>query len=88
MLSDPNFQNPISYKNLKAENFAGLILPGGHAPGMKEYLESEELQKFVGSFFATGKPVGAICHGVVLAARSKLPGTDRSILYGKKLRPF
>ncbi|EMF90844.1 DJ-1/PfpI family protein [Leptospira santarosai str. ST188] len=84
MISDFHFQNPISYKNLKPENFEGLILPGGHAPGMKEYLESKELQKFVGAFFASGKPLGAICHGVVLAARSKIPGTDQSILYGKK----
>ncbi|XDD52086.1 type 1 glutamine amidotransferase domain-containing protein [Leptospira sp. WS92.C1] len=84
MISDSNFLNPYSYQNLKPEDFSGLILPGGHAPGMKEYLESKPLQSFVGKFFATGKPLGAICHGVVLAARSKHPDTDRSILHGKR----
>ncbi|MBM9499548.1 DJ-1/PfpI family protein [Leptospira sp. 201903071] len=84
MSEDSNFLHPLSYKDLKPEDFSGVILPGGHAPGMKEYLESKTLQDFVGAFFATGKPLGAICHGVVLAARSKLPGTDRSILFGKK----
>jgi protease I len=37
---------------------------------MKEYLESRALHEFVARFFASRKPVGAICHGVVLAARS------------------
>jgi hypothetical protein len=37
----------------------------------------------VGDFFARNKPVGAICHGVLLAARSSFrPG--KSVLYGKK----
>jgi putative intracellular protease/amidase len=61
---------PLRYSDLKVEAFDGLMLPGGHAPGMREYLESKELQEFVARFFASGKPVGAICHGVVLAARS------------------
>jgi protease I len=75
---------PLRYTDLQEKNFDGLLLPGGHAQGMKEYLESQPLQQFVGSFFATGKPVAAICHGVVLAARSKAPGSLRSILYDKK----
>jgi len=33
------------------EGFDGLLLPGGHrARGMREYLESEILQKLVGDF--------------------------------------
>lgn len=34
------------------------------------YLESKILQAVVSNFFNANKPVGAICHGVVLAARS------------------
>ena len=30
-----------------------------------------ELQAFIAAFWATGKPVGAICHGVLVLARSK-----------------
>jgi putative intracellular protease/amidase len=37
---------------------------------MREYLESEVLQRLIGAAFADGIPVAAICHGVVLAARS------------------
>lgn len=90
LLKDPEFQAPCHYDSLKVDNFDGLFLPGGHAPKMKPYLESTCLQSFVVDFFeqpddvATHKPVAAICHGVVLAARSISKKTQRSILYGKK----
>ena len=67
----------------RAADFDGFILTGGHAPGMRVYLGSGVLQSAVGDFFAQKKPVGAICHGVLLAARSSFyPG--KSVLYGKK----
>ena len=46
-------------------------------------LEAAELQKLTATFFTKKKPVGAICHGVVLAARSKRKD-GKSVLYGKK----
>ena len=43
----------------------------------------EEHKRAVADFFAQKKPVGAICHGVLLAARASFrPG--KSVLYGKK----
>jgi protease I len=58
-------------------------IAGGHAPGMRVYLGTGVLQSAVADFFAQKKPVGAICHGVLLAARSSIhPG--KSVLYGKK----
>src|SRR3984957_4438266 len=57
----------------------GLLLPGGHAPGMRQYLGSPVLRQQVARFWATGKPVGAICHGVLVLARTR--GADgRSVL--------
>ena len=38
------FTRPISWKNLDVSQFDALLLPGGHAQGMKQYLGSEELQ--------------------------------------------
>lgn len=85
MRGDPAFRNPSRWDDLRASDYDGLLLAGGHrARGMREYLESPVLQGLVGEFFAAGKPVGAICHGVVLAARSPHPGSGRSVLYGKK----
>ncbi|HRG45547.1 MAG TPA: type 1 glutamine amidotransferase domain-containing protein [Leptospiraceae bacterium] len=84
MTKSNSFRNPKSYNTLKPSDYEGIILPGGHAKRMKDYLESKTLQQFVGDFFLTGKPIGAICHGVVLAARSKNPENGKSILFEKK----
>ena len=40
------------------------------------------LQRHVVSFFEAERPVAAICHGVLLAARSISKRTGRSVLYG------
>lgn len=82
---DSNFLNPQQWVQMDALNYDGLLLPGGHrARGMREYLESKVLQNCVTEFFSQNKPVGAICHGVLLAARSIDPKTNKSILWGKK----
>jgi len=84
MQLDPAFQHPLLWQDVRNEEFDGLLLPGGHrARGMREYLESEILQKLVTQFFARNAPVAAICHGVLLAARSRA-ADGRSVLYGRK----
>jgi len=83
MAASPAFQHPLRYADLDPGAFDGLLLPGGHAPGMKQYLESAQLQALVAAVFALGNPVGAICHGVVLAARSR-SADGRSVLFGRK----
>ncbi|TGN18228.1 type 1 glutamine amidotransferase domain-containing protein [Leptospira idonii] len=83
MESSSVFSNPIPYSEIKEQDYQALLLPGGHAQGMRPYLESEKLQNSVVSFFASNKPVAAICHGVLLAARSIDPKTNRSVLYEK-----
>jgi len=71
MTAAPAFSAPVSWLGLDVTAFDGLLLPGGHAPGMRQYLGSAELQGAIARFWATGKPVGAICHGVLVLARSK-----------------
>ncbi|OUR99612.1 hypothetical protein A9Q84_00910 [Halobacteriovorax marinus] len=78
------FNNPISYDNINIESFDALLLPGGHAQGMKEFLESSVLQDCVAHFFDNNKPVAAICHGVLLVARSKSLKTNKSVLHTRK----
>ncbi len=75
---------PIAYADIDPASFDGLILAGGHAPGMKQYLESEVLQSKVAAFWALGRPVGAICHGVIVLARTRDPKTGRSVLASKR----
>jgi len=81
---DPHFRAPLRWDQASAGDFDGLVLPGGHrARGMRDYLESAKLQRLVVAFFDAGKPVGAICHGVLLAARSRR-GDGKSALYGRR----
>jgi putative intracellular protease/amidase len=70
MIASPEFRAPLSWLGLDVTRFDALMLPGGHAPGMKQYLGSEALQGKVRQFFALNRPVGAICHGVLVAARA------------------
>jgi putative intracellular protease/amidase len=84
LVDNAAFCAPLSYAQVRADDFAGLLLPGGHAPGMRAYLESAALQRVVAEFFDAGKPVAAICHGVVLAARSISAKTGKSVLHGRR----
>lgn len=77
------YKSPIKWDQTKESDYDGLFLPGGHDKGVREYLESPLLQNIVIEFFASNKPVAAVCHGVVLAARSK-KSDGKSVLHGKK----
>lgn len=81
---DTRFSAPLSWRELDVRAFDGLLLPGGHAPGMRQYLGSTELQQRIAAFWATGRPVAAICHGVLVLARSTDPASGRSVLAGKR----
>ena len=82
--SDTEFRSPIAWANIEPDAFDGLILPGGHAPGMRQYLGSELLRGKVAAYWALGRPVGAICHGVLVLARTCDPTTGRPLLYGRR----
>ena len=80
----PEFTATPAWADLDVAGFDGLLLPGGHAPGMRQYLGSAELQRQVARFWALGRPVGAICHGVLVLARAQDPATGRSVLAGRR----
>jgi len=83
MSLSPEFLSPIGYGDIDIETVDAILLPGGHAQGMKPYLESLLLQEKIAAHFEAKKPLAAICHGVVLAARcQRHDGT--SILHGFK----
>lgn len=85
MIADRSYAAPLRWDAVDASTFDGLLLPGGHrARGMREYLESGTLQRCVVDFFEAQKPVAAICHGVLLAARSTSAKSGRSVLFGYK----
>lgn len=82
MIEDNKFNAPWDYARAVSESVDGLILPGGHAPGMRRYLESKDVHAMIATAFKREIPVGAICHGVVAAARSKNEN-GVSVLFGR-----
>jgi putative intracellular protease/amidase len=85
MLTSAEFQHPFRWAGTNLDGIDGLLLPGGHrARGMRSYIDSDVLHRLVVDAFARGVIVGAICHGVLLAARSVDPATGHSVLYGHR----
>jgi len=85
MLRSAEYQHPVSWAHATLDGIDAMLLPGGHrARGMRSYIDSDILQRLVVEAFSGGVIVAAICHGVLLAARSVDPGTGHSVLYGRK----
>jgi putative intracellular protease/amidase len=84
LVDDRAFREPLAWTDLAPHAFDALLLPGGHAPGMRQYLGSADLQAHIAAFWSTGKPVAAICHGVLVLARSVDPATGKSVLANSK----
>jgi len=84
MTEDPAYRAPITYEAVEVETLDALVLPGGHAPGMKPFLESAALQAVAAAFFVAGKPVAAICHGTIVLART-LGADGRCVVEGKRM---
>jgi putative intracellular protease/amidase len=83
MSADRAFLHPIAYDDIRPEQVTAVVIPGGHAKGVKTLLESARMQQVMAELFPR-VPVAAVCHGVVLLARSRSPETGRSVLYGRK----
>jgi putative intracellular protease/amidase len=84
MIESPEFIDPISWADIDPASFDGLVLPGGHAPGMRQYLGSPLLQEKVAAFWSLGRPVGAIWPGVLVLARTRDPLTGKSVLADRR----
>ena len=68
-----NFQLNATFKQVKAETYDALVIPGGRAP---EYIRLNEKVLEITRYFAdTNKPIASICHGLpVLVAAGVLEG--------------
>jgi putative intracellular protease/amidase len=85
MLASEEYRRPLTWAQASLDGTDALVLPGGHrARGMRSYIDSDTLHRLVVDAFSRGLIVAAICHGVLLAARSVDPVTGCSVLYGRK----
>ena len=85
MRDSQEFAHPLSYAEVQPERFSALLVPGGHAAGMRSLLESDRARELVLAFFRADKPVAAVCHGLLLLARTLDPQSGRSVLHGRKV---
>jgi protease I len=84
MTADAAYAAPVRYEDVDPADYAGLVLVGGHAKGMKTYLESEALRQRIRAIWEAKLPIGAICHGGVALVRAR--GADgRSIVAGRTM---
>ena len=72
-----NFNINADFDKVQANDYEGLVIPGGRAP---EYLRlNEKVIAITQEFFKSNKPVAAICHGAqILAAAGVLNGRSCS----------
>ncbi|MGE8359871.1 DJ-1/PfpI family protein [Pseudomonas sp.] len=72
-----NFALNFDFAKVRAEDYQGLLIPGGRAP---EYLRlNPEVLALVQAFDKAGKPIAAVCHGAqLLAAAGVLKGRECS----------
>jgi protease I len=68
-----NFRLNATFDDVRPADYDALVVPGGRSP---EYLRlNPRVLELVRHFHATGKPIGAICHGPqLLAAAGVLDG--------------
>ncbi|MGQ9477092.1 MAG: type 1 glutamine amidotransferase domain-containing protein [Candidatus Bipolaricaulia bacterium] len=65
----------LAAKDVKAEDFDAIIIPGGYAPDLMR--RSQEMVRLVREAHAQGKVVAAICHGGWLLASAEIVGGKR-----------
>jgi len=72
-----NFTLTATFDEIRPEDYDALLIPGGRAP---EYIRMNQcVLEICRHFAATGKVIGAICHGTqVLAAAGVLTGRSCS----------
>ncbi len=66
-------QSDIAFRDIKPEEYAGLLVSGGRAP---EYIRYDEhLLRAVRWLTEAGRPIGSVCHGIeVLAMAGVIKG--------------
>lgn len=72
-------QADLSFADVDPGSYAALILPGGKAPAAIRNIPAA--QAIASHFFASNKPVGAICHGPQTLISAGLMNNRRATCY-------
>jgi putative intracellular protease/amidase len=84
-IAQNKFSNTLKLDEVNIAEFDGLFIPGGHGP-IWDLATNETSGRIILDFFASNKPVAAVCHGpaALLKAAELQPG----LLKGKKVTGF
>lgn len=89
-LEDAEFQellqNTIAVRDLNIDDFDALVVAGGQAP-MFTFEDATDLHAFFASFYATGKPTAALCHGTAVLCYAK-DNSGAYLVKGKTVTGF
>lgn len=90
MIASKEFLHPLKWEETDFDAYDGVWLGGGHAQGVKEYLDSKVLQTQLAAYMpktkagsADPKVLAAVCHGPVLLSRT-LDESGKSVLAGRE----
>lgn len=76
----------VALSTVKADDFDAVFLPGGHGP-LWDLADNKILKQLLEAFNSDGKPIGAVCHGVV-GLVSLQNDTGEFLVKGKRLTGF
>jgi putative intracellular protease/amidase len=79
-------KNTPALESVKADQYDALIVAGGQAP-MYTFRDNKTLQNLVRTFYESGKPTAALCHGVSSLVDTKLSNGEY-LIKGKKVTGF
>ncbi|HEY5742744.1 MAG TPA: type 1 glutamine amidotransferase domain-containing protein [Terrimicrobiaceae bacterium] len=79
-------QNTTALKEVSAEEFDALFLPGGHGT-MFDFPENAELMKLMREFHTAGKPMAAVCHAPA-ALTTAVDAAGASLVSGRTVTGF
>ncbi len=71
--------------DMKSEDFNAIFYPGGHGP-MWDLADNPDSIALIESFYNSGKPVAAVCHGPAVLHRVMYKGAP--IVKGKRVTGF
>lgn len=82
----PLLKSTLALDQVKAENYAAIIVAGGQAP-MYTFRDNEKLQFLIRTFYESGRPTAALCHGVSALVDVKT-SKGQYLVKGKKVTGF
>jgi putative intracellular protease/amidase len=84
MQASAEFVAPRRWLDIEPADYDALLLPGGHAPGMKTYLESTLLREKIAAFRRARSPDRRDLPRRAAAGAHARSGSGRSLLHGRR----